>query len=211
MAKISEVNGANIRIDNVEKEKVKITTITVGIDDTSKDIVKSMEKLERVEIIFPKDVFVELPIEKLKGKLTAESIMKYGIAKRDWEADKRITKRLKEDPTFRKLHISGGDLNSRMAFTKSEQKKFKGKHLAILNDYELDAAKDAGYELVSSDPIVSINPASKVKETLYKVAVNQEAFDSHCKAVSIESKGKIKKLVNENEDGNLSITVPYNK
>lgn len=205
---IPDLNGSNITVNDVEKDRVKTHTYTVKVDDTPESVVELIEKFERVELIFPPKVFVELDTEKLKDKLTANSLMKYGVAKRDYEATQRDLEKDKVFPERKKLRITGGSVTHKMKFTEEEKEwaRKNNKHLAILNDYEVDSAKESGYvDVPGAVPINNFIPASRRDERLYKMAVDLDDFKDYMQENSNVSRAAVKQQDKFINNSNLEV------
>jgi len=193
MAKtIKAINGANLG-EGMVTDTPKIVEITINVDDTTETVLDLLERYEIVELIFPPNVFVELPIETVKNKLTAHSIIAYGVAKRDYEATLRTEQRREEDPNYGL--ISFGEAGPIYGLMKSPKDDHKYHH-AILNEYQMEAALAQGYERVPDKEVVNNrNERMKIDEHMYHVRCPIEKYKASMRKMSELSKKRIRGVV----------------
>ena len=188
---IPQIGGANIRVEDVEDLKVKSTEVLINVDTTEEEVLELIEGFEKVDIIFPPKVFLKLS-EGVFNKLSFESKEKYFVAKREYEATERDRVNKEKDPNYGLITMIGGDVSHKMVITDEDRKNAKGKHIAILNGYEVSAEGSAYVKLPGSEPIRNTNPATMKEEVLVKCTIEEDRYRGHMKAASDLSKDRIK-------------------
>lgn len=208
---IPQVNGANIRVDSVEDLKTETAELLINVDTSESDVVEYLERFEKVELIFPKGIFLKLSEGTVK-RLGYQSMQNYFIAQADYQATVRQEENQKRDPTWGKIQFLGGDVSHEMRLKGKEEFDPNKEHFAILNDYDLDSAEGAGYKRIRGKdgklvgPIRNTNPDTKQTEELYKVALPKERFLAHQKAVSEESKRRVRNRKITRNSSTIEIT-----
>lgn len=186
----------------MENGKEKKGKIVVSFDDTIESVLELMEKLDIVELTFPPNVFFELP-EDAKDKLTRDSLIKYGVAKRDAEATER-TNKIQAEPGYQRLDFgSGSHVAGKMQVPKDDKKW----HNTILNAKDVPNAKEQGYEVLGESTekatVKNWNPQAKIEEEMVKMRISKEKYEGHMKAVSNDSRRRGKNRITKK--GNSSI------